>query len=106
MISHEDFLKLDLRVGKVLKAERVEESKKMLRLEVDLGDERRQVVAGVGLVYNPEDLVGRQIIVLVNLEPKVFVGVESQGMLLAADTVGGPVILLPEKEVPPGTKIK
>lgn len=112
-ISHDEFLKLDLRVAKIVAAERVEGSKKILRLEVDLGlstssgqVESRQVVAGVGRVYNPEDLIGRQIIILANLEPRTFVGVESQGMLLAADTPDGPIILIPEKPVAPGTRIK
>ncbi|MBI2633767.1 MAG: methionine--tRNA ligase subunit beta [Parcubacteria group bacterium] len=106
MISFEDFQKLDLRVGKIINAERIEGSDKLLRLEVDLGEEWRQIVAGIGGVYKPEDLKGKEIIVVVNLEPKTIKGVESQGMLLAASCEGEPVLLVPEKEVEPGTKVK
>jgi methionine--tRNA ligase beta chain len=77
-----------------------------LKLVIDLGKEKRQLVAGIGKFYKPEDLIGKEIVVVVNLEPKNLMGIESQGMLLAADVDGEPVILIPEKEVPPGTKIR
>jgi methionine--tRNA ligase beta chain len=105
-MKFEDFQKIDLRIGKILKAEKVEKSEKLLKLVVDLGDEKRQLVAGIGKVYEPDDLVGKEIVVVANLEPKNLMGIESQGMLLAADVNGEPVILIPEKEVPPGTKIR
>jgi methionine--tRNA ligase beta chain len=105
-IRFEDFQKIDLRVGKVLEAEKVEGSEKLLKLIVDLGSEKRQLVAGIAKYYNPEDLIGKEIVVVANLEPKKLMGIESQGMLLAADVNGEPVILIPEKEVPPGTKIR
>jgi methionine--tRNA ligase beta chain len=102
-IRFEDFQKIDLRVGKVLEAEKVEGSEKLLKLIVDLGSEKRQLVAGIAKYYNPEDLIGKEIVVVANLEPKKLMGIESQGMLLAANVDGEPVILIPEKEVPPGT---
>jgi methionine--tRNA ligase beta chain len=106
MISFEDFQKIDLRVGKIIKVEKIEGSEKLLKLKVDLGKEVRQIVAGIAKFYKPEDLVGKEIIVVANLEPKKLMGLESQGMLLAAEKDGEPVILIPEKEVLPGTKIR
>ncbi|MDD4989888.1 MAG: methionine--tRNA ligase subunit beta [Candidatus Pacebacteria bacterium] len=108
MISFDDFKKVDLRVAVILQAERVENSDKLVRLQIDLGTEvgQRQIVAGIGLEYSPADLIGRQIIVVVNLEPKVLMGFESQGMLLAADDNGKPILLIPEKEAPNGCEIK
>lgn len=109
MITLNDFSKLDLRIGKIIAAERLEGTEKLLRLEVDIGGEDgewRQIVAGIGLRYGPEELIGREIVVVANLEPKIIRGIESQGMLLAADSPEGPVILIPEKEVPAGTRVK
>jgi methionine--tRNA ligase beta chain len=106
MISFEDFQKIDLRVAKIIKAEKIEGSEKLLKLEVNLGKEVRQIIAGIAKFYKPEDLVGKEIVVVANLEPKKLMGIESQGMLLAAEKDGEPVILVPEKEVPPGTKIR
>jgi methionine--tRNA ligase beta chain len=105
-IKFDDFQKIDLRVGKVSDAKKVEGSEKLLKLIVDLGNEKRQLVAGIAKYYRPEDLIGKEIVVVANLEPKNLMGIESQGMLLAADVNGEPVILIPEKEVPPGTKIR
>ena len=105
MISFEDFKKIELRVGKIEKAEKIEGSEKLLKLIVDLGNEKRQIVAGIAKFYQPEDLISKEIVVVVNLEPKKLMGFESQGMLLAAEKNGEPVILIPEKEVPPGTII-
>jgi methionine--tRNA ligase beta chain len=105
-ITFEDFKKIDLRVGKVLKAEKIEGNEKLLKLIVDLGSEKRQLVAGIGKYYKPEDLIEKEIIVVANLEPKKIMGIESQGMLLAADKDGEPVILIPEKEVLPGTIVR
>jgi methionine--tRNA ligase beta chain len=105
MINFEEFQKIDLRVGKIVESERVEGSEKLLKLKVDLGVEKRQIVAGIGKFYQPEDLIGREIVVVVNLEPKILKGIESQGMLLAADFEGKPVLLRPDAEVPAGTKI-
>jgi methionyl-tRNA synthetase len=106
MISFKDFQKIELKVAKIIEAEKIEKSEKLLKLIVDLGDEKRQLVAGIAKYYRPEDLIGKEIVVVANLEPKKLMGIESQGMLLAANVDGEPVILIPEKEVPPGTKVK
>jgi len=105
-INFEEFQKIDLRVGKIIEAEKIEGTDKLLKLKVDLGGEKRQLVAGIAKFYQPEDLIGKEIIVVANLEPKILRGIESQGMLLAADVEGKPVLLKPDKEVPPGTKIR
>ncbi len=105
-ISLEDFKKLDIRVGRVLKAEKVQKSKKLLKLEVDVGNEVRQIVAGIAENYEPEELVGKNVVVLVNIKPTRIMGLESRGMLLAADVDGKAVLLKPEKDVEAGTKIK
>lgn len=106
MISFEDFQKLDLRVAKITETEKVEGADKLLKLQIDMGGKQKQIVAGIAEYYNAEELVGREIVVVVNLEPRTLKGVESQGMLLAADENGKPVLLMPDKEVPPGTKIR
>ena len=106
MISIDDFKKVELRVAKVLEAGRVEGSDKLLKLKVDIGTEQRQIIAGIGKSYQPEDLITKEIIIVANLEPRSLMGLESQGMLLAANDENGPVILVPEKETPPGTGIR
>ncbi len=106
MIEFPDFQKVELKVGKILTAERVEGSDKLVKLSVDLGGETRQIVAGIGKKYTPEELVGRQIIVVANLAPRMLLGLESNGMLLAAhDAEGGPILLMPDKEAPPGSTV-
>ncbi|MET1125135.1 MAG: methionine--tRNA ligase [Archaeoglobaceae archaeon] len=105
-ISIEDFQKLDIRVGRVVSAERIPKSRKLLRLEVDVGGEIRQIVAGIAETYEPEELKGKLVVVLTNIKPAKLMGVESRGMLLAADVDGKAVLLVPEKEVEPGTKIR
>jgi len=107
MISYEEFKKLDIRMGKILKAEKIENADKLLRLEIDLGNnETRQIVAGIAEFYEPENLLGKEIPILVNLEARILRGVESQGMLLAADNQGEPVLLSPDKEITPGSIVK
>lgn len=106
MITFDDFKKLDIRVGTIVEAGRVEGSDKLLRLMVDLGEEKRQVIAGIGKVYEPEDLVGKQIPILTNLEPKELMGLESQGMILAADEEGKPILLHPDKPIKNGTQVR
>jgi len=105
MITFDDFKKVELKVGTVKEAERVEGSEKLLKLQVDLGAEMRQILAGVGKVYAPEQVVGRQIIVVANLEPRQVMGLESQGMLLAASSDSGPILLAPEKEALSGASV-
>jgi methionyl-tRNA synthetase len=105
-VSFEEFKRLDLRIGKILKAERVERSKKLLRLEVDVGGEIRQIVAGMAEYYEPKDLEGKLVPILANLKPAKLMGVESRGMILAADRNGEPILLHPDKDVKAGTRIK
>ncbi|TSC82597.1 MAG: methionyl-tRNA synthetase [Parcubacteria group bacterium Gr01-1014_20] len=106
MASFEDFSKLDLRVGKVLEAEKIEGSEKLLKLQVSIGEETRQILAGIAKSYPPENLIGKFIVVIANLDPRKMMGLESQGMLLAADADEGPVLLVPDSEVFPGARIK
>jgi len=105
-ISIDEFFRVELRVARVLAAEPVPNTDKLLRLEVDLGTERRQLVAGVALVYAPEALVGKNIVVVANLQPARIRGVESRGMLLAADVGGRPIVATFEEDVPPGTRVR
>ena len=105
MITIDDFKKIDLRVAKITAAECVEGSEKLLKLQVDIGEGQRQIVAGIGLAYDPTDLIGKEIIIIANLEPRALMGIESQGMLLAASN-DHPVLLQPDKEVPPGVPIR
>ena len=107
MVNYDDFKKIDLRVAKILEAVRVEGSEKLVKLQIDVGElGQRQLVAGIGTVYEPEVLVGKQIIIVANLEPRKLMGHESNGMLLAASDDLGPVLLVPESEVKPGSMVK
>jgi methionyl-tRNA synthetase len=105
-ISIDRFKQVRLRIGTVRAAEPVPKSKKLLKLTVDLGDETRTVVAGIALAYRPEDLAGKQVVVVTNLEPATLMGVESQGMVLAASGDGAPVLLHPGAAVPAGTEVR
>jgi methionyl-tRNA synthetase len=105
-VSIDRFKQVKLRVGTVRAAEPVPKSKKLLKLAVDLGDETRTVVAGIALAYRPEDLVGKQVVVVANLEPATLMGVQSQGMVLAASIDGTPVLLHPGQAVPAGTEVR
>ena len=105
-ISYDEFKKVELRVAKVLMAERIEGSDKLLRLDVSIGEETRQIIGGIGKIYSPEEIVGKQIVIVANLEPRKLMGLESQGMLLAADDDGKPTLLAPYGDVPPGNIIK
>jgi methionine--tRNA ligase beta chain len=105
-IKFEDFKKLDIRIGKVVSAERIPNSDKLLKLVFGFGDHERQVIAGIAeIVGNPVDLIGKEMPVLINLEPRVLRGEESNGMILAVNVDGRPVLLSPEKEVPSGSPI-
>ncbi len=106
MITFDDFKKLDIRVGKILSGEKVSGTDKLMKLEVDFGTEKRQMIAGIAQFFEPDHLIGKEIPVLLNLEPRSFKGIESQGMILAIDVDGKPVLLHPEKEVPPGSVIR
>lgn len=106
-ISYDDFKKIDLRVAKILKAERIEGSDKLIRLQINVGElGDRQLVAGIGNIYEPELLIDKEIIIVANLESRKLMGYESQGMLLAASDEMGPVLIIPESEVEPGISIK
>jgi methionine--tRNA ligase beta chain len=106
MITFDDFKKIDLRIGKILSAEKVEGTDKLMKIEIDLGKEKRQLVAGIADMYDPNSLIGKEIPVLMNLEPRKIRGIESQGMILAVDVGGKPVIMHPDREVPPGSTIR
>jgi methionyl-tRNA synthetase len=106
-ITIDDFAKVDLRVAQILVAERVPKADKLLRLEVDLGYEKRQILAGIAQYYEPEKLVGRKIVIVANLAPRKMRGLESNGMLLAASLEGGvPVLAGFLEEVPLGARLK
>ena len=105
-ITIDDFLKVKLKVGKILEAERLAGADKLLKLVVDIGDERRTVLAGIALVYEPGTLVGKSIVLVANLAPRKMRGVESQGMILAADDAGRPIIATFESPVPPGATVR
>jgi len=106
MISFGDFQKVEMKVGKVLSAEKVEGTDKLVKIEIDIG-ETRTMVAGIMPDYNPENIIGKQIVVVMNLEPRTIKGIESNAMLLAAVEEGDKVTLIvPDKEVKPGTAIE
>jgi methionyl-tRNA synthetase len=106
-ISIDEFLKVDLRVAKVLAAERVPKSNKLLKLLVDVGTDQRTIVAGIAESYEPDALIGRTIVVVANLKPAKLMGVESNGMVLAASPDGGKAVLLSVDEPPtPGTRVR
>ncbi len=104
-ITYEEFSKLEIVVGLVESAELVPGANKLLRLTVDMGTEKRQLVAGLAPWYSPEQITGKKIVVLANLEPKMIRGLESKGMLLAADSPDVSILTV-DKEVPPGTKVR
>jgi methionyl-tRNA synthetase len=105
-ISMDDFMKVQLRVAKVLEAERVPKSKKLMRLKVDVGTEQRTIVAGIAESYEPDALVGRTIVVVANLKPATLMGIESNGMVLAASPDGGGALLVNAEPAPPGARVR
>lgn len=106
MITIDDFGKLEFKVGTVLEAYDIEQSERLLRLIVDVGEEKpRQILSGIKQHYSPDDLVGRQFVFITNLEPRMMMGLESNGMILAADGEK-PVPLIPQEKVPSGSKIR
>ncbi len=105
-VSFAEFEKFDFRIGKILEATQIPESKKLIKLLVDFGTEKRQAVAGLLKYYKPEELVGRKCMFLLNLQRRMLAGLESQCMILAAeDAAGNVTILQPEKDIPEGSKI-
>ncbi len=105
-LAYEEFAKLDLRVAEILEAVEHPDAQRLLVLKVRVGEQVRQVVAGIKATYAPAELAGRRVVLLSNLAPAVIRGVESQGMILAADLDGKAVLLQPDREVPSGAKVR
>ena len=105
-IQYDDFAKLDLKAGTVTACEKVAKADKLLKLEIDLGTEKRTIVSGIALHYSAEEMVGKQVVVVTNLAPRKMKGIESQGMILTAEDQDGKLRLLrPEEMVAPGSSI-
>ena len=105
-ILYDDFARLDLRIGTVTSCEKVQKADKLLKLTIDLGSESRTIVSGIALHYNAEDMIGKQVVVVVNLAPRKMKGIESQGMILTAEDRDGKLRLLrPEEAVNPGSSV-
>jgi methionyl-tRNA synthetase len=106
-ITIDDFMKVDLRTAKVLTAEKVPNSRKLVKLTIDVGTEQRTLVAGIAEAYEPDALVGRTIVMVFNLKPAKLMGIESNGMVLAASPDGGkPTLVGFDADVPPGTRVR
>jgi methionyl-tRNA synthetase len=105
-ISIEDFAKVQMRVGQVLEAERIEGSRKLVKLKVDIGSEVRQVVAGIAEAYEPASLLNRKVVIVANLKPARLMGVESNGMVVAASVDGKPVLATFAEEVTNGALLR
>jgi len=112
-ISFNEFQKLDIRIGTILEAEKVEGTDKLLKLKIDLSPstssgqpELRVLIAGIAEDYKPEEIIGKQIPILINLEPKTIKGIESKGMILAVDIDDKATLLYPEKNIPNGSKVR
>lgn len=106
-IQYDDFAKLDIRIGRVVAAEKVPETDKLIKCTIDFGElGARTIVSGIAEWKTPEELVGKRLPYIVNLAPRMLKGVESQGMLLAASDESGVALLSPERDVPPGTRLK
>ena len=106
-IQFEDFMKMDIRVGKIIAAEKVAKTKKLMKLTVDTGIDQRTIVSGIAEHYTPEEVIGRQVSVLINLEPKPLKGIVSQGMILMAENADGTLSFVsPDKEVKPGSEVR
>ncbi|MBW6514559.1 MAG: methionine--tRNA ligase [Candidatus Syntrophosphaera sp.] len=105
-VSYEDFDRLDIRVAKVLEADSVPKTDKLLRLKVDIGSEQRELVAGIAEHYTPEDIIGKQVVMLVNLEPRKIRGILSRGMILAVHSEGKLSLVIPARDCLPGSTVK
>jgi methionine--tRNA ligase beta chain len=105
-VTFNDFEKMAFRVGKIRVAEKIPGMRKILKVQVDIGDKVAQAIAGGAEYYEPASFVGKSVVVLTNMEPKTIAGVESEVMLLAADVNGKPVWLTVDENVPPGTRVR
>ena len=106
MIGFDDFKETDLRVAKIAEVEDIHGKDKLYKIKISLGDEEKTIVAGLKGFYSRKDLQGKEIVVVANLKPANIAGIESQGMLLAADVEGRPVLIQPDKDVPEGTVVR
>lgn len=108
MVSFEEFKKLEIKIGKVISAERIPDSDKLIKFMFDIGGgEQRQILAGIAEIYpDPSVLIGKEMPIVLNLEPRKLRGFVSEGMMLAADGEGKPVLLHPACEVPPGSEVR
>lgn len=107
MITIDDFRKLDIKIGKVISAEKVPDADKLIKFVFDLGNEKRQIMAGIAEFFDdPSVLIGKEMPIVVNIEPRKFRGYESHGMIIAADVNGRPILLHPEEEIPPGSMVR
>ncbi len=104
-IALDDFKKVEIRIGEILSVEKVENADKLLKLQVDFGEFQRQIVSGIAESFKPEELVGKRLPFIVNLQYRKFKGEESQGMLMAIDVPEKTVLLIPEIDVPKGTEV-
>ena len=105
-VSFEDFKKIDLRIARIVDVKEHPDADKLYVIQIDAGDETKQIVAGIRLEYSVEELIGRKVVVVNNLDPVVLRGQESNGMILCASSEGIPIILSPEKDVPSGTPVQ
>jgi methionine--tRNA ligase beta chain len=105
MISYDEFRKVEIRIGKVISCEKVEDADKLLKLEVDFGEYKRQVISAIAESYQSEELVGKKFPFVVNLEPRKIRGLESQGMILAIDVPEKTILIEPSEDVPQGSEV-
>jgi tRNA-binding protein len=105
MINFEEFKNIDLKIAKIISVSRIEESEKLLKIEVELGEEERIIVAGIANYYSSEELINKKVVIVANLEPRIIFGIESQGMILAVKDEDDLSVLVPDKEIKSGLKI-
>lgn len=106
MINFDEFKKVEIKVGKIIDAVKVEKADRLLKLEVDFGDHKRQIVSGIAESYDPNVLIGKSTIFVANLEPRKIMGIESNGMILAAHGENDlPILFFPDKEIKPGKEV-
>ncbi|MCM8792012.1 MAG: methionine--tRNA ligase subunit beta [Candidatus Omnitrophica bacterium] len=106
MVSLDVFKELEIRIAKILEVQDHPQADKLYVLKIDLGKNQKQIVAGIKSSYSKEELLGKQIVVIDNLEPAIIRGIKSEGMLLAAEDINGPVLVIPQREVKLGSKVK
>jgi methionine--tRNA ligase beta chain len=105
MATIDDLEKIEIKIGKIISAERIENTDKLIKLLVDFGSEKRQIVTAMAQFFEPEYFIGKEFPFITNLESRTFKGVESNGMIMAANIDGRPVLLRPEEEVSPGSEV-